>query len=70
MTTTAERIREIRLSLGLSQKNLAEMLNLTQGTISNCENGIRCLSIKSCYKLIKIARIGGKEISIEYLRPE
>jgi len=62
-------LKLLRNELGLSQSDMSTLLNMSQSAWSNCERGIRNLSVKKCYVLIKAAKIKGIEINIEYLRP-
>lgn len=41
------RVRELRKSLGLSQKDFAESINLSQNHISSIEQGVRKLTIRT-----------------------
>ena len=45
MKKTGERIRELRQSLGLSQKSLAEKVGIAQNTLAQYEKGISKTSI-------------------------
>lgn len=48
------KISEFRKKLNLSQSRLAELMNVSQNTISQWEIGIRSPSIKSAIKLAEI----------------
>lgn len=48
------KICEFRKNKGLSQSELAELINVSQNTISQWEIGIRNPSIKSAIKLAEI----------------
>lgn len=48
------KIAEFRKKLNLSQSRLAELMNVSQNTISQWEIGIRSPSIKSAIKLAEI----------------
>jgi len=65
-----EKLKNIRIQLGLDQFEISNLLSMSQSGWSNCEAGRRRLSLSKCYKLISIARIKGLKISLEYLRPD
>jgi len=46
-----QRLRELRLSRGLSQEALAEAANLDRTYVSSCERGRRNVSLESIYRL-------------------
>lgn len=64
-----EKLKDIRIKLGLSQMQMSRLLSMSQSAWSNCENGTRRLSIKRCHLLINLAKLKGISISLEYLRP-
>lgn len=64
------KLKDLRTTLGFSQREIANLLSMEQCSWSNCENGRRNLSLKACYKLIKLAKLKDIELSIEYLKPE
>lgn len=64
-----EKLKHIRYILDLTQKEISEMLSMTQSAWCNCENDIRMLSVKRCYMLIKLAKIKGVDLELDYLRP-
>lgn len=68
-TKSAKNLRNLRLKMGFTQKELADLIGVCQGTIANCERGMRSLSIRYCYKLIEIAKKNDLEIEFNYLRP-
>ena len=45
MTKTGARIKELRQSLGISQKNLAEKVGIAQNTLAQYEKGTSKMSI-------------------------
>lgn len=47
-----ERIKELRLDRGKTQKEIAEVLGCSTGSYRNCENGKRRLSTKFLIKLV------------------
>ena len=49
----AERIKELRLEKGLTQKQLAEIFNVDQTSIRNWENDINETDFKTLVKLAK-----------------
>lgn len=61
-TKTGEILRELRTKKGFSQKQLAEMLNVAQNTISQYENGTR---EPDAATLIKLANFFS--VSTDYL---
>lgn len=67
---SSEVFKKLRLSLCLSQVDLSNLLSIKQSTLSNYETGKRKPSFKICYKLIKLAKLKGLDINIEYLRPD
>lgn len=60
--TVAEKLREIRMQRGLSQKDIAELANINQTTYSGYENKI---SQPTVAVLIRIADV--YEVSLDYL---
>lgn len=65
-----EKLKKIRNDLGLSQWDLANLLCVKQSTLSNYETGKRSPSFRVCYKLIKLCKLKGININLEYLKPE
>jgi Predicted transcriptional regulators len=61
---------QVRIMLGLTQQELADLLHMNQSTLSNYECGRRMPSVKSCYKLIRLARVRNIDIRFEFLRPD
>lgn len=57
METLGERIRELRKSRNLKQDDLAEVLGLSRGQISNLEHNRRSLSLKQLQKLCKLFKV-------------
>lgn len=67
----AERFREIRHLLKLSQGSLAELLGFAhRDAIAKIERCTRRPGHLTCVKLIKIAAEKGIDVDIEYLRPD
>lgn len=56
----AERLREARLTSGLSQSEIAERLHKPQSYISRCESGARRIDI---FELLEFARVYSKPLS-------
>jgi transcriptional regulator with XRE-family HTH domain len=69
---TAERFKELRTRLGLTQRGLVEELGLASGysLISKYENGRIKPGIETCLKYIEIAEKNKINIDISYLRPD
>lgn len=51
------RFKEIRLMLNLSQKELANRLNITQGTVSKIEKGSMELNIETIIGLCELSKL-------------
>jgi len=51
MNVMYERIKELRVDKDLSQKELAEILNVTRSAYSNYENGIRDVPVEILARL-------------------
>lgn len=49
-----ENVKKFRLELGLTQKKLAEQVDLKRNTISDVENGKMLLSINSLKRVAKV----------------
>ena len=60
-----KKIKELRLSRGLKQQQLAELVNLSRATISNVESGTRGLSIESLQKFCEVFKIDISYFGIE-----
>ena len=45
------RLRDLRNNRGISQRALAEVLHISQGTYSRYERGQRALSVQAAYRL-------------------
>lgn len=63
-------IKMLRKSKGLSQENLAEMINVTQACITRYEKGLICISTSNLYKIskefkISMTKLCGKVIDME-----
>lgn len=52
-----KRIKELRKSRSLKQDDLAEILNLSRGQISNLENGRRSLNLSQLEKLCNFFKV-------------
>jgi transcriptional regulator with XRE-family HTH domain len=57
----ADKLRQIRLDLGLTQQQLADRMELDSGTISRFENDQREPSLM---ELLQYARLGGTTMEI------
>lgn len=57
METIGNNIRKSREKLGMSQKNLAELLNVTSPSLSNWERGKRLPDIENLIQLCKILKV-------------
>lgn len=53
---TAEEIRELRLSLGLTQGQLAEKIGVHRDTISYYERGVHSPSLLHAYRLEQLRK--------------
>lgn len=63
--------KKYRLELGLTQRDLANLLYLHQSCLSKYENNSRNPSFDVCYRLIKlINKLKNIDIKLEELRPE
>ncbi len=63
-----EKLKNIRLRMGLTQKQLGKRLRITQGAISHWENGISYPSITVAAKIVKMACKLGIYCTTESLR--
>lgn len=68
--STINLLKNIRKELGLSQHEISDLLGISRSGWCNCEVGRRRLSVKKCYKLIKIAKLKNIIISLDKLLPE
>jgi len=66
---SAKNLKLIRKKMGFTQKQLGDLIGIAQCTVALCENGLRNLSIRHCYKLIEIAKKHDMKIEFNYLRP-
>lgn len=64
------KMREIREFLGFTQKEISDLLNISQCAYSQYELGNRSPSIKVSYKLIKLASLSGMKLTLELIKPE
>ena len=62
MNTFSERIKDLRIEKGLTQKQVAEAIGLTKNALGNYEAGIREPSLDVLYKLCDLF-----EVSADYL---
>lgn len=61
----SKNIRKIRRKLGLTQQQLAFILDASQQAVANYENGVRKPSIEFSCKLIKFAQERGLKVHLE-----
>jgi transcriptional regulator with XRE-family HTH domain len=57
-----QRLRAIRLSQGMSQEKLAELLGITQSNVSGLERGVRSLTIHQVAKLAAAMGVSTDEL--------
>jgi DNA-binding XRE family transcriptional regulator len=67
---SAEHFRELRIKMCLSRKELGKLLDIAARTIIQYEFGYRNPSVGVCQRLIKLAKLKGINITLEYLRPD
>ena len=67
---SADVFKSLRVSLELSQIDLANLLSIKQSTLSNYETGKRKPSLGVCYKIIRLMQLKNITIALEDLRPE
>lgn len=68
--STNERIFELRSQLGFSRIDFARELNVSLITIHYWESGQRKPSFKHTYRILKLAKKCGIEITLDWIRPE
>lgn len=61
-------LKNIRLNMGLTQKQLSKHLNITQGAVSHWEKGISNPSVTLANKIVKLATKHGVNCTLELLR--
>lgn len=66
---TAERVYELRHALMFTQLEFAHHLGISTQHVSMWETGIKIPNMKSCAKIIKLARKYGLDITYEDLIP-
>ena len=66
------RIATIRINvIGMTQKDFAEILGIShQHTISDWERGKIKPGMLACLKIVNVAKQYGKDITINWLRPD
>lgn len=57
-----QRLKAIRLSQGMSQEKLAELLGITQSNVSGLERGVRSLTIHQVAKLASALGVSTDEL--------
>ena len=62
------KLKSLRVSLGLTQKQISKRLRITQGAVSHWERGLSYPSVNVAGKLVKIANKRGIYCTIEDLR--
>lgn len=68
--TDCHPVREIRKKLKLSQSELSSLIGLKQSQLSQCELGLRNLSIKAAKRLLSIAKSHDLNYSLEFIYPD
>ena len=58
-------VKEIRDKLGLTQHELATMLEMSQGNVGHYEKGIQDVPVRIAKKLVSIAKAEGLNISLD-----
>ncbi|MCD8378626.1 MAG: helix-turn-helix domain-containing protein, partial [Candidatus Gastranaerophilales bacterium] len=61
-TKLGQRIKQLRLTMGLSQEKLAEKLDIAINTLSNIERGNSFMTSATIEKLVKIFGISYEEL--------
>lgn len=64
-TELGKRIKELRKSRDMTQEDLANVLSLSRGAISNLEHGRRGLSLNQLYKLCEVFKVDVAYFGIE-----
>lgn len=59
------RLPDIRKRLGLSQAQLATLLDMTQGNVAHIENGRQILTLDNAVSLIDVCRSKGIVIGLD-----
>lgn len=62
------KLKNIRLRLGLTQKQFGKRLRITQGAVSHWEMGLSYPSVTIAAKIVKMANKLGIDCSVELLR--
>ncbi|EQA1624854.1 helix-turn-helix transcriptional regulator [Enterobacter asburiae] len=62
-------LRELRRSLHLTQRGLANEIGQTISSIGHYESGRRTPDIKTCHQLVEALSKNGKKLSIEDIFP-
>lgn len=70
MSTTAEKIIDIRKHCNMTQDVFALAIGVTQSAVSLYESGRRLPTIRVCYKIIGLGKAHGVKTSLESLIPE
>ncbi|WP_270944367.1 helix-turn-helix transcriptional regulator [Vibrio parahaemolyticus] len=63
-------IKQIRMSLGISQDALAAEIGVTQGAIAHFEAGKRTPNINMCWKIVEALNHLGAQCSFENVFPK
>lgn len=63
-------LRELRRSLHLAQRGLANEIGQTISSIGHYESGRRTPDIKTCHQLVEALSKNGKKLSIEDIFPQ
>lgn len=64
------RVRELRLELGMDRSEFAAALDFTTMCLSNYENNLRNPSIEMAYRMIALAKTHGKNKKLEDIFPD
>lgn len=62
------KLKNLRIRLGLTQKQLGKRLRITQGAVSHWERGLSFPSVPIAAKIVKIAIKAGINCSPESIR--